>query len=194
MNDNEETKKLGFVVAAIFFATSIWAMTVSYSVQAKLYGVELEKRAIQANAGLLTCGWILFFMGIFLIIGTRNQEHLKYANQHVKGKGIWIVLIVALIISIVITGLSAQIKKSECNNSQEIIIEDQDDYCKKINSKNKAIFVFSIIVIVIIVLFVAYDIYKKYSKKSGGNESFQQQKKPTVQRPHTAFGNRRRFR
>ena len=42
----EESKKIGYVIAIIFLITSVWCMSVAYSVQTKFYGVNLEKKSL----------------------------------------------------------------------------------------------------------------------------------------------------
>ena len=129
---------------------------------------------------------------------------LKNFHTIIQGNGTWIILSISMILAIVVVGLTSQIKKSECENRNEIIIEDEDDYCKKIQSKNKGLYAFSIVVIVLIIAFCIFMIYEKNKDKfkSMKNNSVTSDKPKTniekmfppqkIERPHTAFGSRRR--
>lgn len=77
----QDTSTLAMVLAGIFVVLGIWCMSVSYSVQGKLYDVQLEKRAIQANAGLLTCGWIFVFLAILIFMLSRSEKYMKQVGN-----------------------------------------------------------------------------------------------------------------
>lgn len=166
----QDTGTLAKVLACIFAILGIWCMTVSYTVQGKLFDVQLEKRAIQANAGLLTCGWLFVFMAIFLFMMSRSKEHMDKLGKLAKN-GKWVILAVCLILSITILGLSSNIKKSEC--SSWTTVDDGEDNCEKIEKKNKSLFTFTIVIIVLICLYIAYKIYLKTKQTSPGMEANQ---------------------
>ena len=99
MRITQDAGTLSKILALFLLATGIWGIVVAYKIQSKLYNITLEKRAIQANSGLLTCSWIFIFMAILLFLFSTKLKS-RAGKSYTKDTGKWIMLGISLAVSI----------------------------------------------------------------------------------------------